>query len=211
MQATLYYVHDPMCSWCWGFRPVWDRLQSGLKGEVAVKYVLGGLAPDTDQPMPHEMREAIRGYWQQISIQLGTQFNFDFWQLNTPRRSTYPACRAAIAASSQGFERQMIDAIQRAYYLRAQNPSDVDVLENLAREISEKDSCFSLTSFTSKMQSQSTQEELIRQITLARELTQDGFPALVLENQRGRFTITRDYDNHKAPLLQIRQLLGQAC
>ncbi|MFT6977114.1 MAG: putative protein-disulfide isomerase, partial [Shewanella psychromarinicola] len=24
--TTLYYVHDPMCSWCWGYRPTWDTL-----------------------------------------------------------------------------------------------------------------------------------------------------------------------------------------
>ena len=23
--VTLYYIHDPMCSWCWAFRPVLDR------------------------------------------------------------------------------------------------------------------------------------------------------------------------------------------
>ena len=23
---TLIYVHDPMCSWCWGFRPTFERL-----------------------------------------------------------------------------------------------------------------------------------------------------------------------------------------
>ena len=44
-QATLYYVHDPMCSWCWGFAPVWQEVRERLTDSpVQVKYLLGGLA-----------------------------------------------------------------------------------------------------------------------------------------------------------------------
>ena len=31
----------------------------------------------------------------------GVRFNFDFWTHCTPKRSTYPACRAVIAARAQ--------------------------------------------------------------------------------------------------------------
>ena len=26
-KATLYYVYDPMCSWCWGYKPTWDKVK----------------------------------------------------------------------------------------------------------------------------------------------------------------------------------------
>ena len=29
--AVLYYVHDPMCSWCWGFVPVQQQLQAEIE------------------------------------------------------------------------------------------------------------------------------------------------------------------------------------
>jgi hypothetical protein len=50
--TTLVYVHDPMCSWCWGFDPVLRELVSSLPEGVAVRRLLGGLAPDSDEPMP---------------------------------------------------------------------------------------------------------------------------------------------------------------
>ena len=28
--AVLVYVHDPMCSWCYGFRPTWVGLRAIL-------------------------------------------------------------------------------------------------------------------------------------------------------------------------------------
>ena len=60
MSSTLYYAHDPMCSWCWGFRPVWQSLRRQLPPAVRVVRLLGGLAPDNDEPMPEAMLELIR-------------------------------------------------------------------------------------------------------------------------------------------------------
>ena len=134
----LYYVHDPMCSWCWAFRPVWSALTRDLPAGIRPQRLLGGLAPDTREPMPQQMRDKISAIWQQIQQMLpATEFNHDFWQRCTPRRSTYPACRAVISARNQGagFEEPMILAIQRAYYLEARNPSEEETLAELAEAI----------------------------------------------------------------------------
>lgn len=201
--ATLYYVYDPMCSWCWGFRPLWDALQAALPAEVAVVYVAGGLAPDSDQPMPAEMQQAIQGYWREIQTQLGTEFNFDFWRLNTPRRSTYMSCRAAIAAANQNAQVAMIDGIQRAYYLRALNPSDVAVLTQLAEELG-----LDRQQFEQDLQSPATQQEFTRQMALARALPIDGFPSLVLEIGGERVKLQREYRDYRVQLQQIQAILS---
>ena len=68
---------------------------------IEVVYLLGGLAPDSDLPMPEQMKLTIAGYWQTIQDRvLGTQFNYDFWTKCQPRRSTYPSCRAVLAAKA---------------------------------------------------------------------------------------------------------------
>jgi len=54
MMTSLYYIHDPMCSWCWAFRPAWEKIKTSVLSsytDCSVEYVLGGLAPDSDQPM----------------------------------------------------------------------------------------------------------------------------------------------------------------
>jgi putative protein-disulfide isomerase len=132
---TLYLYHDPMCSWCWAYRPVSDQLERALPPEIRLEKILGGLAPDSDRPMPDDMREKLQRTWRRIHQMLGTEFNFDFWSDCAPRRSTYPACRSVIAAGYQNASDRMIDAIQQAYYLRAMNPSDLETLETLAEEI----------------------------------------------------------------------------
>ena len=71
------------------------------------------------------------------SNKLDFKFNYDFWKKCRPRRSTYPACRAVIAARKQKnkFDMEMTLSIQKAYYLHARNPSDYETLIELAEEI----------------------------------------------------------------------------
>jgi len=41
-----------MCSWCWAFKPTWDKVKKASLGQVEVIYLLGGLASDSNEPMP---------------------------------------------------------------------------------------------------------------------------------------------------------------
>jgi putative protein-disulfide isomerase len=132
--TTLYYVADPMCSWCWGFAPVLQELTRRIP-DVPVQIVLGGLAADSDEPMAEEMRHYVQQAWRDVRAASGAQFNFDFWAQCQPRRSTYPACRAVVLARQQNLESQMFSAIQKAYYLQAKNPSDASTLADLAVEL----------------------------------------------------------------------------
>ncbi len=198
---VLYYVHDPMCSWCWGFRPVWTQVQQALNGIVNIQYVLGGLAPDTDQPMPENMQRSIRDSWQKIQQEIpGIEFNYDFWSVCKPRRSTYPACRAVIASKMQlpQAEKEMILAIQQAYYLDAKNPSDDDVLIQLADDIG-----LNTDTFVSDFKSSTCRNELEREMLLTRNLHVSSFPSLVLSQAGKDTTIHIDYNNSDEIIKQI--------
>ena len=188
MNATLYYVHDPMCSWCWGYRPTWEAVLAGLPQDVRVRMLLGGLAPDSNIPMPPELQATVQGHWRRIAAELGTEFNFDFWTRCTPRRSTYPACRAVLAARGQGREDDMILAIQQAYYLRAMNPSDLDTLMTLANE-----TALDAARFRLDMGSADLERELQAEMARARALPIRGFPSLVLEFGAKPVAIRLDY------------------
>jgi len=208
MLATLYYIHDPMCGWCWGYRPVWERLQQKLPEQIAVEYVLGGLAPDTDLPMPEQMQRDIQAIWCSIREKLGTEFNFEFWTNNTPSRSTYLSCRAVIVATEMGHGKAMINAIQQAYYLRAMNPSERVVLQQLAAELASQGLDLDPTRFATELESVRTNQELQRQIALAKSLTNRGFPSLVLEHDGRHEPIEHDYLDHRHTLKLILDLLG---
>lgn len=198
MQDTLIYVHDPMCSWCWGFAPTLDELLAALPAELHLCRLLGGLAPDSDQPMPEETRQYVQRQWRNIQERIpGTPFNFDFWTLCAPRRSTYPACRAVIAARQQGedLDARMTRAIQQAYYLQARNPSDPDTLVALAAELG-----LDTSDFATALWSEAVQQQLLDEIRRSRELGAEGFPSLILEEGGRRKSLRIDYVDHRSML-----------
>jgi len=196
----LYYVHDPMCSWCWGFRPVWMEVISRLPPDIKIQYVLGGLAADTDQPMPETMQVSIANTWHSIQTEIpGIEFNFDFWTKCQPRRSSYASCRAVIAAGSQNKEQEMLLAIQQAYYLQALNLSNDDTLIELAKQLN-----MDSLQFKYDLNSNATAEKLLKEFELRDALYVHSFPAIVLDQQH---TIKIDYNNANNILKQIHLLL----
>jgi len=151
-----------------------------LPDRVNIEYLLGGLAPDTNAPMPEPMRQSIRQTWRRIQTEIpGTKFNFDFWEHCVPRRSTYAACRAVIAARQQdsGAGFRMLFAIQEAYYLHARNPSDAEVLIDLASQLG-----LDTDIFSDALQSEQTQSALLDEFAERDRLGAHSFPSLYLEH-----------------------------
>lgn len=202
---TLYFYHDPMCSWCWGYRPVSDMLFERLPAGISRQNVLGGLAPDTSVPMPLAQQAAISGHWKKIHDMLGTEFNFDFWEKCEARRETYPACRAVIAASHQDKAEQMINAIQRAYYLLAMNPSDLSTLELLARELA-----INTQRFSADLRSAEVELELQRQVRFARLSPISGFPSLALEAAGQLIPVRLDHRSFQVTLDHLQHIVESA-
>ena len=199
--TTLFYIHDPMCSWCWGFSHTWNKVKNSLPSEINVQYVLGGLAPDSSEVMPNKMREYIQMNWHKIEQKIpGVSFNYTFWDSCTPKRSTYPACRAVIAVKNQNseLEQTMVKLIQQAYYLDAKNPSEDDVLISLAKTLD-----LDIKQFTQDLNSEPTQQLLSNDIALMQSMGVSSFPSLVLQTTNRIKSITIDYNNPKLILNQI--------
>ena len=201
--SHLYYIYDPMCSWCWAFRPVWQSIKRQLSESVHVHNILGGLAPDSDQPMPADMQASLINIWQHITVEVpDTSFNFDFWETCSPRRSTYPACRAVIAAKKQSkkFEDKMVYAIQLAYYQQARNPSDDTTLCELADEMG-----LDKSQFLADLSSKETQTDLLEQIQFARKIGGSSFPSLFLQTETGYQPLALSYTDMGVVLSQLKE------
>jgi putative protein-disulfide isomerase len=201
----LIYVHDPMCSWCWGFRPNFENLCKQLPAGLSVNRLLGGLAPDNDQPMPAELQSKLQDTWRRIQTRIpGTRFNFNFWRDCHPRRSTWPACRAVVVArqSDPSLESPMIEAIQRAYYLEARNPSDTDTLAALASQLG-----LDAVDFAIRLDAAETHDILEQEITQARRMGADSFPSLRLQIDQSFWPVPVDYTEVRPMLETIQSLL----
>jgi putative protein-disulfide isomerase len=207
MSSTLFYIHDPMCSWCYAFEKRLSALRQELPEFIQVTNLVGGLAPDTIETMPESLQQTIQQIWYRIEQTVsGVKFNHDFWTTNTPIRSTYPACRAVLAAKKQRNDAEllMINEIQTAYYQQAKNPSLIATLVECASEIG-----LDVIQFENDILSDQIQMQLLNEIEIARNMGVTSYPSLrLLHNEKLSF-VTVDYLNHKAMLDEITQHLSQ--
>ncbi len=205
MDTTLFYVADPMCSWCWGFKPVRDEVLAALPRNTVVRYVMGGLAPDNSDPMDEPTRSYVRAAWRAVERETGATFNWGFWDRCEPRRSTYLACRAVLLAEriEPGCGPRMFDLIQAAYYAHARNPSDQSTLLDLG-----EDCGLSRGLLAQGFETGQGQALLDADLQLRRELGVTSFPSLIYQHAGRRTVLTAGYAG--APEVLRRLALAQS-
>jgi putative protein-disulfide isomerase len=156
--------------------------------------------------MPEDMQRSIQSTWQKIQQEIpGTEFNYDFWTICQPRRSTYPACRAVIACRMQlpELEQKMLLAIQQAYYLQAKNPSDDDVLIRLAEGLG-----LNVPQFANDLNSSECHALFDYELGKSRAMYVSSFPSLILTDGTKEQPIQIDYTNKNYILQQIKYKLN---
>lgn len=181
-QATLHYVYDPFCGWCYGAAPLLTAA-SGLEGLKIVPHGGGMLAGEGAKLMSAEWREFVRPHETRITAlsgqafgdayKDGTQFDCDVVLDSAPPTA---AMLAAEELAGAGFK--MLKRLQTAYYVEGRPIADRAELTRLAVELGLDEERFSLAfdRATSRLPEhfEDTRE-------LLRRAGGRGFPTLALE------------------------------
>jgi putative protein-disulfide isomerase len=152
--------------------------------------------------MSQPIAESIQANWRKIEQTVSNiQFNFNFWTNNQPVRSTYPACRAVLAAKNQSmsFENKMIAQIQWAYYKNAENPSLSATLVNCAEKIG-----LNCELFEMDIASQEIEIQLQYEIQFTRRAGVSTYPSLCLQIEKQLVAINIDYNDAQKIVEQIQ-------
>ena len=95
--ATLIYIADPMCSWCYGFGPELVTLLNGLP-DVPLEIVVGGLRANNTKLMDEELKTTLLSHWRHVEEASGLPFSDKVLSDAGFIYNTEPACRAVVAA-----------------------------------------------------------------------------------------------------------------
>lgn len=165
------------------------QLVAHVEGKVSIKVVMGGLRAGNRQPMDDPLREYVLGHWHKVHQASGQPFRFDFAMPTGFIYNTEPACRAVITAdhlapsSSSRDAFQMMESIQQRFYRHNEDVTQVSVLIDCARACGFEPDLFAQT-FQSGEMCRVAQEHF----SLAKSLTQTGFPTL-LGHHQGEMTV----------------------
>ncbi|MCW8821162.1 MAG: DsbA family protein [Sulfurovum sp.] len=201
MQKELIFVLDPMCSWCWGFAPVIEDLRTALSEEYTFSLVMGGLRTKGEMSWNEISKEYLRGHWRQVSQRTGQVFSDRLFEKEVFEYDTYPACKAVITVRELfGTEKAFsyLHTIQEAFYTRAEDITNVDILCDLLQSVD-----LDRTTFRAFFESDRVQLLMEHDFAKARSMGANSFPSVVVIDEEGHMVCQKGYRS----LLEIKKLL----
>jgi len=185
-QATLHYIHDPLCGWCYATQPLISAAVQRLDGRLALQLHGGGLFAE-----PRVLDKALAGHIaqsdQRIAQYSGQPFGKPYLEGLLAEQGTVlysmPPIAALLAAlavdSTQAYP--LLVAIQNAHYQRGLRVVEPPVLGELAEEIGLDGARFAIAF------AQANGHALMEHVQASRRLLEsiggNGFPTLLLEQQ----------------------------
>jgi len=190
MDLEFVYVADPMCSWCWGFAHVVERMLEVY--DVPLRVVVGGLRPG---PEAQELDDGLAGvlghHWDQVEAASGQPFDRSFlerrdgWQYDTEVPATAVVTMRELKASQT---LQFHSRLQRAFYAEGVDVTDPSVYPDLI-------SAFDVDAdkFTELFGSDEMRNRAWSDFAEARSLGVAGFPTLLIRDSEEWVVLTRGF------------------
>ena len=180
------YIADPMCSWCYGFAPVMEKIATHFEGRIPVRLMMGGLRAGNTRPMRPEDREYIKGAWTRVGEASGQPFDFTFFDRETFTYDTEPACRAVVTARNIAPDKALAfkGRISHAFYGQNRDITDTDELVKIAGEAG-----FAEDDFRATFLSADIRNETFKDFLIAKAMGVDGFPCLVVGNETDGYAL----------------------
>ncbi|WP_175857524.1 DsbA family protein [Burkholderia anthina] len=144
-EATLHYLYDPYCGWCFGASPMLTAAQQ-VDGLHVEPHSVGMLAGPRRQTMSPEWRDFVRPHEKRITALSHVEFGAPYVEHvqedpSVVLDSGMPTAAMLAAERLSGRGLDMLKRLQRAYYVEGQPIAERDIILDLAAELGfERDS-----------------------------------------------------------------------
>lgn len=189
-EKILWYIADPMCSWCWGFAPIVKAIRMNYSKLLRIELVLGGLRPRTKLAMIPEQREAILHHWKAVNGRTGQPFSFEGAMPEGFIYDTEPSCRGVVAMSIINPELvfPLLESIQFSFYVEQKDVTNPKILAQLAGKIG-----VDTESFSQVFESDEAKDKVSIHFNKVRQWGVNSFPTVAVQNVTGYSVLNRGY------------------
>lgn len=182
MNATLHYIFDPLCGWCYGAEPL---AKAADASGINVALHGGGLWPEPTK-LPDDMRNYIHQADGRLAELTGQPLGDDYRNgllfdpdLVLDSKPTIAAVLAAEKLAHKGLA--MLEAIQHAHYEHGKHVVRPEVLSDIAAGLG-----FQADEFSAAVAQIDADAHISETRVLMQQVQAQGFPTFVLEvNGRG--------------------------
>lgn len=178
MTATLHFVYDPLCGWCYCAEPLVNAAEQ-VPG-LAIRMHGGGLWPEPTR-LPAETRQYIRQMDERAARISGQPYGKAYLEgllpdpsMTLESRPTTAAVLAAEAMAGKGLA--MLRGIQHAHYERGLKVVEPEVLRQIAGEIG-----LDAGEFDAECSKVAVDQHITDTQRFMGQIGAGGFPAFVLE------------------------------
>jgi len=187
-QTQLIFVIDPMCSWCWGFHPVIEKIRKEYAHLYTCSVLVGGLRTSGQMIWNEQSRAYLKQNWDAVQKETGQVFNAKLLNLTHFDYDTYPACKAIVtvrALSGESIAFEYLTVIQSAFYNHGIDISSIDVLSSYVSKDKE--------AFLSFYKSERAEILMQHDFSKARSMGVNDFPSTVKIDCQGHMQCLNGY------------------
>ncbi len=203
-KPEVIFVVDPMCSWCWGFAPVIEKIRSSYEEQYNFSLTVGGLRKAGEMAWDEKTKRYLRGHWEEVSRKSGQPFDLSLFDKTIFEYDTTPACKAVVTVrellgTEQAF--RYLHAIQSAFYTQGIDITNPRLLQGYYEQLFGNSAKFAFF-FLSERAETLTEHDFAK----ARAMGATAFPSVVLIDKEGHMMCQKGYrsENEMKQLLEKR-------
>jgi len=195
-----------MCSWCWGFAPVLEKIKSSYSDQLQIALILGGLRPGTKQPIEEGARQEILHHWHEVHKRSGQPFLFEGAMPEGFVYDTEPPSRAVVTLGELDPHSVLtyFKKIQAAFYAEQIDVTREDVLIELLTGFD-----VDRVKFQALFESDAMRDRTLAHFQRTRQSGVRGFPTAILQKDKEFSLLTHGYQSYEVLEPQINAWLKE--
>jgi len=180
--TTLFYIGDPMCSWCYAMSDILKKVQEYCSlNNISFEPILGGLRTSKVENWDDDFKNFLQNEWLHISKVAAKKFSFELFKLNYFEYITTNACKAVFIIKKLSKNKnnnrttmEFFSKIQKKFYAQSLDPKELAFYRDICEDLG-----FSFSEFSKLFIDKEIQEELKKELNYSRTFS-SSMPSLVL-------------------------------
>lgn len=188
-EKTLWYIADPMCSWCWGFAPIIKEIRLNYSKNLKIELMMGGLRSGK-LAMASGQRAKILNHWKAVNERTGQPFSFEGAMPEGFIYDTEPSCRGIVAMSliNPSLVFTLLESMQFGFYVEQKDVTNPKILAQLAGKIG-----VDMDLYLQVFESDQAKNKVSIHFDKVRQWGVNSFPTIAVQNAAGYSVLNRGY------------------
>ncbi|TGJ98848.1 DsbA family protein [Leptospira langatensis] len=199
---SIVYVADPICTWCYGFAPIFQKIREKYSDKIDFTLVLGGLRYGQEvEAFTEEVTDKLKYLWKEVERISKRSFHYEILKDRSILYDSEPGSRAVITAQrlDPKISFAYLDRLSESFHAQGKNPNDFQNYLDIAEEFS-----LSPQEFQEVYQREETLLETRNDFNYGYILGVTGFPCLVFSDGIDRGILTKGF----LPFSEVDEILS---